>query len=356
MARRNPGDVPVIGKRWPYKALNFLPAGQLWKYLAWKSAPTGQEPDFRLGRDLTGCKRILIVLPDGFRENLIAFPVLQSLIQERPETEFLFVIDQALTGFLAAILGSDRVIGVRREEFHWGEPHFRELERVLAEFRPEVSLNLREATPPLLHYLVRMARAPIRVQLGDDAPAGFANVALKPSDPPNLLRRYLQIAKLWDVSERPVPVKWTRLAAGPENLKDAGNRIVSKGLRPEATRLFLWQDGNSQRERELFRECVAERSAQGEAQSLLVVNGAGPLFPTPPPPPDLLLGLPCLVVDSTGLMLGLFARARRCIGINGPLLHLASLADTDVEARFGEEDRKWDTSGMNGRMKVEYGA
>ena len=172
----------------------------------------------------------------------------------------------------------------------------------------------------------------------------------------NLLRRYLQVARLWDVSERPVAVKWTRLAAGAENLKEAGNRIVSKGLRPEATRLFLWQDGDSPRERDLFRACVAERAAQGEAQSLLVVNGFGPLFPTPAPPPDLLLGLPALSVDSTGLMLGLFARVRRCIGINGPLLHLASLADTDVEARFGEEDRKWDTSGLNPRMKVEYGA
>jgi hypothetical protein len=309
-----------------------------------------------LGRDLTVCKRILIVLPDGFRENLIAFPMLQSLIQERPETEFLFVIDQSLTGFLAALLGSDRVIGVRKEEFFWGEPHFRELERVLAGFHPEVSLNLRETTPPLLHYLVRMARAPIRAQIGEDAPPAFANVVLRPADPANLLRRYLQVARLWDVSERPVAVKWTRLAAGAENLKEAGNRIVSKGLRPEATRLFLWQDGDSPRERDLFRACVAERAAQGEAQSLLVVNGFGPLFPTPAPPPDLLLGLPALSVDSTGLMLGLFARVRRCIGINGPLLHLASLADTDVEARFGEEDRKWDTSGLNPRMKVEYGA
>jgi hypothetical protein len=86
------------------------------------------------------------------------------------------------------------------------------------------------------------------------------------------------------------------------------------------------------------------------------VHGGGPLFPTPPPPADLAAGLPTLQVDATGLMLGLFARSRRSIGVNGPLLHLASLADTEVEAHFGPEDRAWDTSWLNTRLKVVYDA
>jgi hypothetical protein len=230
------------------------------------------------------------------------------------------------------------------------------LQRTAAAFRPDVTLNFRGETPPLLHYILRASGAPIRIQSTGEGPAGYANIALRPADPPNLLRRHLQIARLWEASERPVPVKWTRLAAGPDNLKEATARLASKGLKPEATRLFLWQEDDTGRQTELFRKAVSVRAAQGEAQSLVVVNGAGPLFPTPPPPADLVLSLPSLEVDSTGLMLGLFARTRRSIGLNGPLLHLASLADTDVEAHFRAEDAVWDTSSLNLRMRVEYSA
>ena len=354
MALKNPGGVPGIGKRWPYKALNFLPDRQLWKYLDWKSPARQPAVPFDLGKSLTECKRILIALPDGFQENLVALPVVQSLIQERPETEFLFLIDHSLTGFLAAVLGSDRVTGIRWDEVYWGEPHFQDLARTAAAFRPEVTLNFRSDTPPLLHYIIRGSGAALRIQSSGEGPEGYANIALRPADPPNHLRRHLQVAGLWNASERPVTVKWTRLAAGPDNLKEAAARLSSMGLKPEATRLFLWQEDVSGRQPELFRKAVSTRSAQGEAQSLVVVNGAGPLFPTPPPPADLVMSLPSLEVDSTGLLLGLFARTRRSIGINGPLLHLASLADTDVEAHFEPEDAVWDTSALNPRMRVDY--
>lgn len=354
MALKNPGGVPGIGKRWPYKALNFLPDRQLWKYLDWKSPALPPAVPFNLGKSLTECKRILVALPDGFQENLLALPVVQSLIQERPETEFLFLIDHSLTGFLAAVLGSDRVTGIRWDEVYWGEPHFQDLARTSAAFRPEVSLNLRQETPPLLHFIIRGSGAALRVQSAGEGPHGYANIALRSAAPPNHLRRHLQVARLWDASERPVTVKWTRLAAGPDNLKEATARLTSLGLKPEATRLFLWQEDGTGRQEELFRKAVSARAAQGEAQSLVVVNGAGPLFPTPPPPTDLVLSLPSLEVDSTGLLLGLFARTRRSIGINGPLLHLASLADTDVEAHFEPGDAVWDTSALNPRMRVAY--
>ena len=354
MARQIPGRFQGIGKRWPYKALNFLPPTQLWKYLGWKSGPALPAAPFQLGKSLTGCKRILVALPDGFQENLVAFSVVQSLVQERPDTEFLFLIEHHLTGFLAALLGSDRVAGIRWDELYWGEAHFQELQRIASAFHPEIALNFRAETPPLLHFVLRASGAPIRVQVAGDPPVAFANVALRPADPPNHLRRFAQATRLWDVSERPVPVKWTRLAAGPENLKEAHARICSKGLRPEATRLFLWQEETSSAQRELFRKVAAERAVQGEAQSLLVVNGAGPFFPTPPPPQDVILGIPSLEIDSTGLLLGLFARTRRSIGTNGPLLHLASLADTDVEAHFSAADAVWDVSATNARMKVIY--
>jgi hypothetical protein len=354
MAIRNPGGPPGIGKRWPYKALNFLPERRLWEYLRAKSGARGPEEPFRLGPALTGCKRILLALPEGLQENLVAFPVIRSLVRERPDTVFQFLVEQELTAFLAALLGNDRVVGIRRDDLYWGEPHFLELRSATEAFQPEISINLRGWTPPLLHFILRAARAPIRVQAGGEGPPGFANVELRPGSPANRLRRYLQVAALWDMAESPVPVKWARLSPGPENLKDAQARLEAAGLKPERTWLFLWQHGNSTREHAALRQAKARLGESGESGSLLIVNGAGPLFGTPPPPPEAVGGLPTLSIDSTGAMLGLFATTRGSIGVNGPLLHLASLADTDVHAYFGAEDGEWDTSGLNSRLRVEY--
>lgn len=353
MALRNPGGPPGIGKRWPYKALNFLPERRLWEYLRAKSGGDAPEEPFRLGPALTGSRRILLAMPEGLEAGLVAFPVIRSLVRERPDTVFHFLADQELTAFLAALLGHDRVAGIRRDDLYWGEPHFLELRHGVEVFRPDISINLREWTPPLLHFILRSARAPIRIQAGGGSPQGFANVELRPASPPNRLRRYLQVAALWDMAETPVDVKWARLSPGPENLKDAQARLQAAGVRPESTRLFLWQHGNSLREHEALRKAKSETAAGG-SRSLLIVNGAGPLFGTPPPPPEAAAGLPTLSVDSTGAMLGLLASTRGSIGVNGPLLHLASLADTDVHAYFGEEDREWDTSALNGRLRVEY--
>ena len=349
MARQDPGGAPGIGKRWPHKALNFLPAPRLWHYLRRKSGADRFQEPFRLGDALTGCRRILILLPETLQECLVAFPVLRSLMRERSGTDFRFLAEQPLAGFLGALLGAERVIGVRREELYWGEPHFLELQRLTGTFQPDVSINLREFSPALLHFVLRAAQAPLRVQAGGLAPEGFANIALKPAEPPNHLRRYMQVAGLWAAAEAPVPVKWARLSPGSENLKEAQGRLEAEGLRPEATRLFLWQHGHSPREHELLRH-----AASRTGRPLLILSGSGTLFPGSAPPRDLFPGLPCLQVDSTGLMLGLFASTSGSIGINGPLLHLASLSDTDVEAHFGEADRVWDTSGLNGRLQVVY--
>ena len=106
-----------------------------------------------------GCKRILLALPEGLQENLVVFPVVRSLVRSRPDTSFLFLADQSLTSFLAALYGQDQIAGIRREELFWGEPHFLELRRVTEAFRPDVSINLRAGSPPLLHFSIRAAQA-----------------------------------------------------------------------------------------------------------------------------------------------------------------------------------------------------
>ena len=354
MPRRNLGRDPRIGIRWPYKALNYLPSKQLWNYLTWKSGGNQVAPPFQLGKSLSEARRVLVALPDDFQEILVAFPVVQSLVKGLPQAEFLFLVDQQSAGFVFSLIGPDRAVSILWDQFHWGEPHFRDTVLRAGSFRPDLSINLRAETPPLMHFLLRSAQAAIRIQISGDAPRPFANLIVQAAEPSNHLRRFLQTLKLWDLSDRPITPKWSRLAASPENLREASVRLSSKGVNPEKTRLFLWQDVDPIRQRELFRTAVTERAGQGAAQPLVVVSGSGPLYASTPPPQDVILATPALEVDSTGLLLGLFGQTARSIGLNGPLLHLAGISDTDVEARFQEADAPWDTSFLNPRMRVTY--
>ena len=297
---------------------------------------------------------MLIVLPGDLRQILIAIPVLQCLLKDRPDSDFLLLAGEPFVGFLSGLFGGERILPLREEEFHWGETHYQDLLRATGAFQPGLTLNLAETANPLLHFLLRSTRAPIRVQVSGEERRPFANIFLHASEPPNHLRRFLQTLRLWDFAEKPIIPKWSRLGASPENLREAAGRLNSKGLRPETTRLFLWQGTSPQRERELFQATVKERGPQGAAQALVVINGGGPLWATPQPPQDLLLGLPSLEVMSTGLMLGLFAQTARSIGTSGPLLDLAGISDTDVIGHYEESDVAWDTSSLNPRMKVIY--
>ena len=354
MPRRNLGRDPRIGIRWPYKALNYLPSKQLWNYLTWKSGGNQPAPPFQLGKSLAETRRVLIALPDDFQEILVAFPMVQSLVQGLPQAEFLFLVDQQSAGFVFSLFGPDRAVAIHWEQFHWGERHFQETVLRASAFRPELSINLRGETPPLMHFLLRSAQAAIRIQIAGEAPRPFANLIVQAAEPSNHLRRFLQTLKLWDLTDRPITPKWSRLTASPENLREASVRLSSKGVNPEKTRLFLWQDVDPVRQRELFRTAVTERAGQGAAQPLVVINGSGPLYACAPPPHDVIQSTPALEVDSTGLLLGLFGQTARCIGLNGPLLHLAGISDTEVEARFQASDAPWDTSFLNPRLRVIY--
>ena len=356
MARRILGRAPGIGKRWPHRALNFLPAKQLWKYLEWKSGGRGVETAFQLGKALTDCRRILVLLPDSFQDILVILPVLQSLAQDLPDLELLLLGDREDAPFLAALFGPDKVAPMDPEGLYWGEPHFRELERLVQAFQPDMALDLKQSTPPLLTYLLRTSQAPLRVGYTAVAPfpSHFANIHLRPVDPPNPLRQALMTAALWNFSQSPVTCKWSRLKPGPDNLREAAARLTAKGLRPESTRLFLWQDAASPYQQEIFRAAVTERSGPGESTSLAILVAPGQPFAGIAPTPEMTSGIPCLEAETTGLLLGFFDQTARSIGINGPLLHLAGLTDTDVEAHFGAEDAPWDTSFLNPRMKVRY--
>jgi hypothetical protein len=354
MARRKLGREPEIGKRWPYKALNYLPPKQLWRFLTWKSGGKLPDAPFQLGKALSNKIRLLILLPEDLQQVLTAFPVVQSLVNDLPGVDLLILAPSPMTGFLAALFGPDRVLGIDNGNFLWGEAHFQNLVRSASAFRPQLCINLRLETSPLIHFLVRSSGAPMRVQVSGEARGPFANIFLHAGEPANHLRRNLQVLRLWEFSEKPIVPKWSRLTASADNLKEAHVMLTAKGLRPESTRLFLWQGASPQRERELFQATVRERAAQGASKALAVLSGAGGLWGTPAPPQDMLLGLPAFEVESTGLLLALLSQSVRSIGTNGRLLHLAGIADADATGHFTADDAAWDTSFLNPRLRVIY--
>jgi hypothetical protein len=372
MARRILGRASGIGKKWPYSALNFLPARQLWKYLAWKSAGRGTEPSFDLGKNLNRSRRILVILPDSFQEILLAMPVLQSLVSDIPDITLQLVVNQRDIFFLTAMFGPENVLGIKSEDFFWGEAHFRELEKTLQIFKPDLALNLNPSPSPLLCYLLRASQANLRAQVGNlpsakpkkagsppdstqqQAPWPFVNITLNCNEPANHLKRFIFATTLWNFSQYPVTCKWSRLQPSEDQMKEATNRLVSKGLRPESTRIFLWQGAASPYQQDVFTAAVTERQSAGASKSLLMLIATGAPFFETMPPVESMAGIPCIEAESIGLLLAFFAQTACSIGLNGSLLHLASLADTDVVAHFQAQDEPWDTSFLNPRLKIIY--
>ncbi len=361
MASRILGRDSGIGKRWPYRALNILPSKHIWRYLAWKSNSKADKQAFDLGQTLNDCGRMLILLPDSLSEVLICLPIIQSLLFKKTDLEIQFLTNQGHGIILGSIFGNAEVLEIFPSDLFWGEPHFRGLEAGVKKFKPEVVLNFRDSTAPLLCYLLKISQAPVIVRLLSRVPNEegdfenqYANISLSCTETKNYLRRRMLITSLWNFSKNPIQCKWSRLRPSPDHLKEAAARIIARGLRPESTRLFLWQDSHKPFHQETFRAAIAQRHEAGESKALAILVASGEPFSGVIPNPEETSGLICLEAETTGLLLGFFAQAAQAIGLNGPVLHLASLTDIAVEAHFSEEESDFDTSFLNPKLKVQH--
>jgi hypothetical protein len=310
------------------------------------------EPAFNLGKTMAECRRILIIAPETFQDLLVAMPVIQAIVHEVKDVVVQLLAGPQEAAFLAAIFGRDRVWALDADQFFLGEAHFRALLQSVQTFRPDLTINLRLHSQPLLHFLVRSSLAPLRAQVSGDAPRPFANITLLPGEKPNQLRRYLSALRLWEATGEPLPCKWMRLTPSKENLEKAAALLASKHLKPDKTRLFIWQNQGEKEQSTLVREGAAR--AKREGKSLAVVHGQGSLPGAAVPTPHVAAEFPTFGVETPGLLLALFARSAVVAGMNGPLLHLAGLCETDVEASFLPGDEPYDTAFLNPRMTVKY--
>ncbi len=350
MAGRILDHDPKVAKRWPYRTLNFLPSRQLWRYLTWKSGGKGPETQFEIGKALQETRRILIALPESLEELLIALPVVQAHFQSLPEAAIWLLAGPRETPFLSSIFGSERLLTLQPEEFYIGEEHYKDLLSRVQGMRLDMVLNFRADTPPLLHALLRMSQAPLRIQLGQEPPRPFANVILAPANPVNHLGHFQMAARLWDAAGIPLAGKWSRIAPPEDVLARADALLHAAGLKPKSTVIFPWQDRPVMQQLRLFKEQGA--AAKREGISLAVLHSDGGLFASAEPPLEVTAAWPCLRTDSPGTLLGLFALASGVVGLRGPLLLLAGMTDTDVTGYFGTEDAPYDTSALNSRLRV----
>jgi len=341
---------PRVAKRWPHRLLNFLPSRQLWRYLTWQSGGLAPEAPFDVGKALSGADRVLMLLPETLPELLIVLPTVQAHFSALPKAAIWLMAGPRETPFLSSIFGRERMLVLEPEHFYLGEGHFQDLLGRLQGMRGDVVINFRSACPPLVHYLLRGSRAPVRIQLGSDAQWPFSNVTLVPGEPRNLLRHYQMAARLWDAAGIPVSGKWTRLEPPPDAQARVETLLKPAGLKAENTWLFPWQDAPAAAQASLLRELAAATRAAGH--SLALVQAEGGLFASPAPPPDIAAGHPVLKTDSPGALLALFASTAGTVGLHGNLILLAGLTDADVTAYLREVDAPFDTSGLNRKLRV----
>jgi hypothetical protein len=286
---------------------------------------------------------------------LISIPVIQAFFQALPDAAIWLLAGPRESDFLAVLFGRERLFILDPDRFHLGEDHFRELRGRLEGMRPDLVLNLRDTSPPLLHFLLRLSQAPLRIQLGADPGWPYYNISLAPGEPLNHLRRYRMAVRLWAASGRPMPEKWTRLSPPQEAMARAKALLDSKVLQGEATILFPWQDrfeggaGNGQLA--LLKTLSAQAAAGKPRRTVAVVHISEGIFASTPPG-HLSETYPCLKADSESTLVALFASTAATAGLNGPSLLLAGLTDADVTGYFTAEDAPFDTSGMNARMRV----
>jgi hypothetical protein len=350
MLRGIPERPVRFGKRWPHRFLDFLPSRQKWRYLVWKSGGNQPDPVFDLTQALTGTRRILMVLPDTVPELLLALPVVQAHFQSLPDAAIWILAGPVETPFLSSLFGRERVLTMDPAETYVGEAHFTDLEVRLQGMRPDLILNFRSPSHPLLLFLLRSSTAPLRVHLDPAVPPPFANITLAPGEPLNRLRHYDMAAKLWEGAGIKVTTKWTRLDPPAEAQGRADILLKAAGLKPRTTLLFPWQNQNEATQTALFKEFAKQGRAAGH--SVALVQAEGGLFASPQPPASLAETHPCLRTDTHGTLLALFAGTLGTAGMAGPLLLLAGLTDADVTGYFGPEDAPWDTSAMNPKMRV----
>lgn len=341
---------PKVGKRWPYRLLNFLPSRQLWRYLTWQSGGIRSQEPFEVTKALSGSSRILVVLPERLEELLIAFPVVQALFQALPKVAIWLVSGPRETPFLAGIFGRERMLSVDPSQFFLGEDHFKEVLARLQGMRPDLTLNFRTQSPPLLHYLLRKSLAPVRIHLGPGPEWPFSNLNLIAAEPLNHLRHYQMAARLWDASGIPLAGKWTRMVPTPDALSRAELLLAPSRLKPANTVVFPWQPGSEKIQVALLRS-VAQATRSG-GKSLAVVHSTDALFTSPALPPEVSDFYPILKTDSAGTLLALFASTAGTVGQCGPLLLLAGLTDANVTGYFAPEDARYDTTGLNPKLRV----
>lgn len=339
-----------VGKRWPHRILDFLPSGLLWRYLTWKSGIAVPDSPFEVGKALSGSDRILVALPEPLPEMLICLPAVQAHFRARPESAIWLLAGPRETPFLASLFGRERILTLDPDRFFLGDEHYRDLLLQAQGLRPDLVINFRDVSHPLLHQMLRATQAPLRVLLGKAPPVPFYNVTLAATPPVNHLRHYQMAARLWDAAGIPMSGKWTRLDPTADSLSRAALMLKPAGLKAGSTWIFPWQEVPADAQSALLEDVAAAARAAGNAVAVLQAEGG--LFSSPEPPPHVAETYPCLKTDTPGTLLALFASTAGTVGCHGALLLLAGLTDANVTAYLREEDAAYDTSGLNAKLRV----
>jgi hypothetical protein len=201
---------------------------------------------------------------------------------------------------------------------------------------------------------MRSSMAPLRVELSRDAHWPFANITLRPGDHANRLKDFMLAAQLWRAGGHTIPIKWVRITPTQENVETATTLLASRGALAQDTCLFVWQSLPEEVQSKSLHLAKDNLAREHPHKTVVVMHTGSPVADAQAPPPAVEERFPCLQALDLSSLVGFFSVADRVMGANGPLLHLASITDTDVEGYFLSVDAPYDTSFLNPRFHVNY--
>ncbi len=339
-----------IAKKWPFRLLNYCSLSYQKAFLIRKTGKKVLKP-FDLAATLNSCKKIILVAPNTFQEQLIAYPLLHTLIQNLPPQKLVVITPQEHLAFLQVVLQNNsspvEFISYVETDLYWGEKAFEALKQQFSHLQGDVMINLQMSQPPLLAAILRGIQAKLSITLSEDE-FSTANITLLPKNPYNLLRHYTQILDLWRFVGNNSPLIWPLINSESDNINEAQNRFRQIGVTPKQVGIFLWQNEASEKQREAYTLALKDMHAKG-IRAILVFSGN-----TSPEGPIEFKTLPQLGASSLGKMLALFSQAAEVYGVNCDLLHLANLSGVPVQGYFLSEDAPFDTSFFNPRCEVQY--
>ncbi len=346
----------ALGRRWPHKFLQVMPASWKQQYLVRKSGGENGSENFTLVKPFAEANRFLIAWPEKREDVLIAFSALRALhAATGRDAVYAHLAADELLPMIRDLFPGDQVLGWKREDLAWHEPSVQAVCESLGVFSPQIAVNLMQPCPLVVQALVKASGAGLRMALDAQMEWPYSNMRLEAATHSSMAAHYFQILNPWRYAGFSPEEKWAKLLPDEGQMQDAANAWAAAGAASEENWLYVHDASNPSRplDDDLYSwlwERIHTRDAEEVGIVLAVVNPATRIFA----PEGMWRNVPVLKPADFSDMLGIVSSARGVSGFQGWGIHCASLADVRCLAFLESDQSLYDVSAFNPLFEVEW--